>query len=81
MPRFTIDISNAAVTKLQAVVARYNADNGANLTVQDWLLLHIKELAIQDDLVERARSLRQQAEADAAAAFTAERLRLLDSIG
>ena len=80
MPRFTLDISDAALAGLQALVARYNADNGTALTVQDWLLLHLKELAIQDRLLDAARALREQADNDADAAFKAERQRLLDSV-
>lgn len=80
MPRFTLEISDAALGGLQVVVARYNADNGRDLSVQDWLLLHLKELAIQDQLVEAARKFREQADKDADAAFRAERQRLLDSV-
>jgi hypothetical protein len=80
MPRFTLDISDPALAGLQALILRYNADNGTALTVQDWLLLHLKELAIQDRLLEASRTFREQAEVDAAAAFRAERERLLDSV-
>jgi hypothetical protein len=80
MPRFTLDISEPALAGLQALVARYNADNGVALSVQDWLLLHLKELAVQDQLLESARTLREQADRDADAAFKAERQRLLDSV-
>ena len=80
MPRFTIDLSDAALAGLQVLAARYNADNGADLSVQEWLLLHLKELAVQDDLLRIAGELRRQAEADADAAFKAERQRLLDSV-
>ena len=80
MPKFTLDLSAAAVTGLQALTARYNADNGADLAVADWLLLHLKELAVQDDLLRIAGDLRRQADADADAAFKAERQRLLESV-
>ncbi len=80
MPHFTLNISDPALAGLQAVVQRYNADNGTAVTVQEWLLLHLKELAIQDDLLSAARTLREQAEADADAAFRAERQRLLDGV-
>ena len=80
MPKFTIDLSDAAVAGLQSLTARYNADNGTDLPVQGWLLLHLKELAIQDDLLYIAGELRRQAETDADAAFKAERQRLLDSV-
>ncbi len=81
MPKFTIDLTPAAVTRLQAIVERHNANTGAALTVADWLLLHIKELAIQAELAGRADTLRRQAEDAANAALLAERDRLIASLG
>ncbi len=80
MPRFTIDLTDAAVTALQEVVARYNQDNGAALTVQQWLILHVKELAIAGPLSLRAQQLRDQTQRDLDAAVAAERQRLLDAL-
>jgi len=80
MPRFEIELSDAALLGLQAVVARYNADNGAALSVEAWILLHLKELAVQDEMMLAAETLRRQAEETAAAALRAERQRLLDSV-
>ncbi len=80
MPKFTLDLSPTAVAGLQLLAGRYNADNGTTLSVTDWLHLHVKELAIQDDLVAAAKSLREQADRDADAAFNAERQRLLNSV-
>lgn len=80
MPRFTVDLTDAAVAALQTVVTAYNENNGAALTVQQWILLHLREIAIQDQLVAAATSLKQQAEADANAAFAAERQRLIESV-
>jgi hypothetical protein len=85
MPKFTIDLTAAAVAKLQAIVARHNADNGTALTVADWVLLNLKEIAIGEELGKTAESIRRQAEDDAnaatAAAIRAERDRLLASLG
>lgn len=80
MPTFTLTISDPALEGLQTVVARYNGDNGTTLSVQDWLLLHVKEIAIQDDLLAAAQTFRTQAEQSAADALRAERERLLDSV-
>ena len=80
MPKFTIDLSAGAVAGLQALTARYNADNGTALAVLDWLTLHLKELAIQDRLIAAHQTLRKQADDNAAAAFIAERERLISSV-
>lgn len=61
MPQFTINLSGQAVTRLQAIVQRYNENIGQKLTVAQWLELHVKELVVADDLAERARELERQA--------------------
>ena len=68
MPTFTITISDAAVTRLQAVVARYNAAQGTSLTVKEWVVVQLRHIAIQDELAaQRAGIIEQkQQEADAA---------------
>lgn len=80
MPTFTITITDLALAGLQAIVARYNADSGTVLSVQDWLLLHLKELAIQDELLAAAQTFQRQAEQSAADAIRTERQRLLDTM-
>lgn len=81
MPRFTVDLTPGAVARLQAIVERHNANNGGALTVAQWLLLHVKEMAIQGELIASAQRLQKQAEDDANAAVTAERDRLIASLG
>ena len=84
MPRFTIDLTAAAVQRLQALVTAHNQNTGQALTVQDWLTLLVKERAIADELAATADQLRRQAEADATAALEAavkaERDRLLATL-
>ncbi len=84
MPQFTITISDQLLAKLQAVVDRTNADQGLTLTVRDWILLHLKEIAIAPDVAAAVDTLRGQAERDATAALEAavkaERDRLLGAL-
>ena len=81
MPRFTVDLSDAQLAKLQAVVDQTNQNAGTALTVAQWLQLHVKEVAYAADLAAASDALRRQAEADAQASFDAalraERDRLL----
>lgn len=81
MPQFTIDLPEGAVARLKALVDRHNADQGSNLTLRDWIVLHLKEVAIARELAAAAEELRQQAERDAQraleAALRAQRERLL----
>lgn len=71
MPEFTITLSNAALAKLMTVVADTNAQQGTTLTVRDWIILHLLEMAIGRDMAAAADTLRRQAEADATAALDA----------
>ena len=81
MPKFTIDLPAGAVARLQPLAARYNEDNGADLSLQDWMLLHLKEMAIGRELADAARDLEEQAQRDAEAAILAQRQRLLAELG
>ncbi len=84
MPQFTLTLSDAALAKLKLLVDRYNQDQGATLSVQQWLALHLKEVAIAAELTAAVDALRRQAETDATAAFeaaaNAERDRLLATL-
>ena len=71
MPKFTIDISDKALTRLQAEVDRTNANQGTALTVQAWILLHLQEVAIAPDLAVAVDQLRRQQETHAQASLDA----------
>ena len=80
MPKFTFDLPPGAINRLQPIVARYNQDNGTDLSLQDWLLLHLKEIAIQHDLAATHQDLERQAQRDLEAALLAQRQHLLDAL-
>ncbi len=50
MPKFTVELPRKAVDRLQPHVQRSNDTNGTTLTLRQWIELHLKELAIADDL-------------------------------
>lgn len=76
MATYTIDIPDKLVPGLAKVVARYNADNGADLSVLDWVRTHVIEIALQDELATEQQRLVQQAQKDVAAAILAFKERL-----
>lgn len=80
MAKFTIEVADEAVQRLQEVVQRYNSDNGVALTVAQWLMLHVRELAIQDELMQNIEAIRKRKEGEAHAAALAERERLLATV-
>lgn len=80
MPQLTIDLTDAAKQRLDLVVADYNATNGTSLTFDEWMDLHLRELAVQRELVTKAEQLKRQTEDDLHAAIEAEKQRLLSSV-
>lgn len=62
MPKFTIDLSQKCVDRLQAHVQRTNDANGTALTLRDWIELHLKEIAIADDLQVAITAIRKEQE-------------------
>lgn len=73
MPTYSIDISDAALQRLQAIVARYNDNMGTNLTVKQWLLQHLKELAISEELRAAIAQLEKQKQQELEAAVKAKK--------
>lgn len=84
MPQFTITLSQKAVDRLQVHVQRTNDANGTNLTMRDWVELHLKEIAIADDLAIATQAIQEQQQRDAQdalqAAVRAQRDRLLGDL-
>ena len=81
MASHTIDLNAECERRLAVLVAEYNARNQTVLTLDAWLQLHIRELAIGRDLAASVAALteqsQRQAEADLNAAASAEKARLL----
>ncbi len=77
MPQHTIDLNDAMQVRMARVVGQHNAAHGAELTVTQWLNLHIRELAIAQDLSAEHDTLVRQAESDMTAAMIAVKQRLL----
>lgn len=71
MPKFTIDLTDKALARLQAEVDRTNGNQGTALTVTEWLNLHVAELCIADDLAAAVQRLVGEQQKDAQAALDA----------
>ena len=79
----SLTLTPACVERLHEIVNRYNVDVMATkgpLSLRNWLHLHLRELAVQDELMEAAERLQRQAQTDALAAIQAEKARLMDSV-
>jgi hypothetical protein len=76
MAKYTQNVPARLIGGLRRVVGRYNADQGAELTVAEWLQLHVLEIAVQDELGAEQQRLTEQAQKDVAAGVLALRDRL-----
>ncbi len=65
MPDFTITLRTKAVQRLRAVLQRYNDNQGASLTLKQFLHLHLQEMAVADELDQATRTLTEQVQRDA----------------
>lgn len=71
MPDFTITLTQKAVDKLQQQVQRTNENQGTSLTLKQWMTLHLRELAITDELNAAVTGLRDEQQRDAQTALEA----------
>ena len=85
MPKYTIDISQKAVDRLQGHVHRTNDANGTGLTLRDWITLHLQEIAISDDFAAAMSAIQKEQETAASdtlqEAVRAKRDQLLADLG
>ncbi len=77
MPTLTIDLSDAAIQRLDAYRVEHNAATGEALTLRQWLIHHLREVAISRELGTKATDLQRQAGVDVETAVEAERQRLM----
>jgi hypothetical protein len=77
MSEFRITLSDAAVARLQLILAEYNVRHGTDLDLPAWVTLHLRELAVRRELTQAGEAIEQQSRVDVAAALSAEKERLM----
>ncbi len=84
MPSFTITLSPKSVQRLKTLMQRTNDTEGTSLTLRDWITLHLRELAIAQDLSAALPALQEQTKRDyetaLQAAITTTRDQLLQEL-
>lgn len=81
MPTFELTISDKALQRLQASVDKFNENTGQNLTVKQWLIRHLKEMAIGQDFGAAVDQLKKDNEAAHQAAIRAKFEELIKGLG
>lgn len=77
MPEITAKVGDRVYRGVQALVDRYNAERNEALGVEEWLSLHIKELALQEDLLARSAAIQRDFQARAEEALRVAREELM----
>ena len=79
-----LDIPDSVIGKLDALRAEYNNRNKTKHTTKDWVVQHLKEIAISRELAQRAQVIQQEKEQEANdalnAALEAEKTRLMEGL-
>lgn len=65
MPQFTINLTQKAVDRLQAVVARTNEHEGTDYTLMEWITLHLNETAIAQELAAAVQAIQEREQREA----------------
>ena len=84
MPKFSLDLTDKAVQRLQGFVTTYNQNEGTALTLLQWITLHLQEMAVAEELGAAIEGMRRQSEIQAnrdfEATVKAERTRLIATL-
>lgn len=80
MPAFTIDLPRKAVAQLEELVEDFNAQTGQALRLEEWLPLHLKELAIGKQLGAEANTIKGGVDAEVNRRLAVRRRELLEGL-
>jgi hypothetical protein len=81
MPEFTITISDKVIARLQALTAKHNQDTGESLTVKQWVIMRLKNMAMGDEFGQQIEAIRAASDQQFQDAVEAKRLELMATYG
>ena len=59
MAKFTIELSDQAVSRLQVIVDKFNQDKGKSLTLQAWMAENLNDIAVNDEMTLEIEKIKQ----------------------
>jgi hypothetical protein len=80
MPAINIDLSGKALASLQEVVEDFNAQTGQTLKLEDWITLHLKELAVAKQLAADSNTYKADVDQEVGRRVAARRRELLEGL-
>ena len=81
MPRFQIDLSDAAVTRLQVGVDDFNVATGRSLTLEDWIVLSLTQKAIEREIMAESELIKKEVDAEVPRRIDARRREMIETLG
>lgn len=80
MPKITLSLSDAALTNLQSATDVFNAQTGQALTLNEYILLFLKQRAIEKDILAETERIKTELDAEFPLRIAACRRELLDAL-
>ena len=80
MPIVTIELLDKALAGLQERVDDFNAQTGQALKVEEWITLHLKELAIAKQLGDESNVIKAGVDQEVGRRIAARRRELLEGL-
>jgi len=81
MPKVEIDLSGKTLASLERVAEEFNAQTGQTLTVNELIILSLKQKAIEKDILSESERIRRELDAEFPLRIAARRRGLLDALG
>jgi len=81
MPKFEIDLTEAAVAGLQVSVDDFNVATGRSLTLEEWIILSLTSKAIEREILPSSERIKKEADAEVPRRIDARRRELIGALG
>jgi hypothetical protein len=78
--KVTLDIGDALSGRLDHKAQEYNDRTGTAFTVADWIVFHLRETLVSEDLAEEAPTLERKSQRDLQMALLARKTELMGAL-
>jgi hypothetical protein len=80
MPEITLKPSDALAGRLEEKAKDHNDRTGTAFTVADWILFHLREMLVSEDLTNEAQALERKSQRDLQVAIFARKNELMGAL-
>lgn len=76
----TLKLTDALADRMAVIVQTHNDRTGAGVSLEEWLLLHLREVAIAEELVEEGQAIERESQKALQAAVQAKKNELMAAL-